>query len=80
MTDNKEPNRRNNNKWLALINIPIQMGVIVFLFAWGGKWLDAKYPNPHNLYVKILTLVGVAIAFYNLNRQLKEINRIDDQK
>lgn len=56
------------------------MGIIVFLFAWGGKWLDAKYPNPHNLYVKILTIVGVAIAFYNLSRQLKEINKMDEQK
>jgi F0F1-type ATP synthase assembly protein I len=49
--------------------------VIVFAFACGGGWLDEKYPNPHNLYVKILTLVGVAIAFYNINRQLKDINR-----
>jgi F0F1-type ATP synthase assembly protein I len=67
--------KKQGNKWLALINIPIQMGVIVFAFAWGGGWLDEKYPNPHNLYVKILTLVGVAIAFYNINRQLKDINR-----
>jgi hypothetical protein len=72
--------RKKRNKWLALINIPIQMGVIVFLFAYGGNWLDDKYPNQHNLYVKILTLVGVAIAFYNINRQLKEINKMDDSK
>jgi len=78
MTDNKNQKKRTNNKWLALINIPIQMGVIVFLFAYAGKWLDTNYPNPHNLYVKILTLVGVAIAFYNLNRQLKEINKSSD--
>jgi len=51
------------------------MGVIVFAFAYGGKWLDTNYPNPHNLFVKVLTLIGVAIAFYNLNRQLKEINK-----
>ena len=76
---NKDPNKRTNNKWFAFINIPIQMGVIVFLFAYGGKWLDTNYPNEHHLYVKILTLVGVAIAFYNLNRQLKEINKSSDQ-
>ena len=80
MTDNKGPNKRSNNKWLALTSIPIQMGAIVFLFAWGGKWLDSNYPNPHNIYVKILTLAGVAIAFYNLNRQLKEINKMDNEK
>jgi hypothetical protein len=78
--DNQNQNeKRKRNKWLALINIPVQMGVIVFLFAYGGKWLDANYPNKHNAYVKVLTLVGVAIAFYNINRQLKEINKSDDQ-
>ena len=69
------PKRRPSNKWLALINIPIQMGAIVFASAYLGKWLDEKYPNEHDLYVKVLTLLGVAIAFYNLNRQLKDINK-----
>ena len=71
--------KKARNKWFALINIPIQMGVIIFLFAYLGRWLDEKYPNPHTLYVKILTLTGVAIAFYNLNRQLKEINKSDNE-
>ena len=75
MKDKLDPKKKTNNKWLALINIPIQMGAIIFLFSYFGNWLDDKYPNPHNLCVKILTLVGVAIAFYNINRQLKEINK-----
>jgi F0F1-type ATP synthase assembly protein I len=75
MTDNQNPKKQTNNKWLALINIPIQMGVIIFLFAYLGNWLDDEYPNSHNVFVKILTLVGVAIAFYNINRQLKDINK-----
>ena len=80
MKDNLPPRKPSGNKWLAFINIPIQMGVIVFAFAYGGKWLDLKYPNTHNIYVKVLTLVGVAIAFYNLNRQLKDINKSEDEK
>ena len=67
-------NQKNNNKWLAFINIPIQMGVIIFGFATLGNWLDEKYKNSNYVYVKVLTLVGVAIAFYNINRQLKDIN------
>lgn len=70
--------KKKPNKWFALVNIPFQMGVIVFAFAWAGNWLDSTYPNKHDVYVKILTLVGVAIAFYNVNRQLKEINKSDD--
>lgn len=69
--------RKSGNKWLALINIPIQMGAIVFAFAWLGKWLDEKYPNDSNMYVKILVIAGVAIAIYNVNRQVQEINKDD---
>lgn len=76
MTPDNTP-KRKPNKWLALINIPIQMGIIVFAFAWGGKWLDEKYVNEHNIWVKILTIAGVGIAFYNINRQLKDINKSD---
>lgn len=50
------------------------MGVVIFLFSKGGNWLDDYYPNKHNVFVKVLTLVGVAISFYNLNRQLKDLN------
>lgn len=67
--------KKTRNKWLALINIPIQMGVIIFLFSYLGTWLDVKFPNKHDVFVKTLTLVGVAIAFYNINRQLKDINK-----
>ncbi|RZJ34100.1 MAG: AtpZ/AtpI family protein [Flavobacterium sp.] len=66
---------KTSNKWLALINIPIQMGLIIFAFAWIGDWLDGEYPNENRLYVKILTMAGVALAFYNVNRQLKNINK-----
>ena len=77
MSDSK-PSRKKPNKWVALLNIPIQMGDIIFLFAWLGGWLDDNYPNKHNIYIKVATLLGVAIAFYNLNRQLKEINKMDE--
>lgn len=72
--------KRPHNKWIALLNIPIQMGIIIFAFSWAGGWLDENYPNKNDIYIKIFTLAGVAIAFYNLNRQLKEINKIDNDK
>lgn len=70
--------KRQPNKWLALINIPIQMGVIIYAFSVLGGWLDIEYPNKHNVFIKSITLLGVAIAFYNLNRQLKDINTTDE--
>ena len=35
--EDKEPQNKNSRKWLALINIPIQMGVIIFLFSYLGN-------------------------------------------
>ena len=72
--------KKQRNKWLSLIGIPIQMGVIVFLFSQLGQWLDEKFINKNDIYIKILTLVGVAIAFYNIARQLKEINKSEEEK
>lgn len=72
--------KKRPNKWLALINIPIQMGVIIYVFSILGNWLDEKYPNQPRLFVKGLTITGVAIAFYNLNRQLKDINASEEEK
>jgi uncharacterized membrane protein len=72
--------KKKPNKWLVLINIPIQMGVVIFLFSKLGTWIDQNYPNPSNIFVKLFTLIGVALAFYNINRQLKEINKIDNNE
>ncbi len=71
----KEPNNNKRNKWIALINIPIQMGVIIFLFSYLGTWLDENHPSEKVYYHKILIMVGVALALYNVFRQVNEINK-----
>jgi len=70
--------KKQRNKWLSLVSIPIQMGLIVFLFSQLGQWLDQKFLNKHDIYLKLLTLVGVVLAFYNIARQLKEINKSEE--
>jgi len=72
----KEPNKNQRNKWIALINIPIQMGAIIFLFSYLGTWLDENHPSPKVYYNKILIMVGVGLALYNVIRQVNEINKI----
>jgi ATP synthase protein I len=72
--ENQE-SKKKNSKWLSLINIPIQMGAIIFLFYKLGFWLDKNYPNDKIYYFKILTIVGVFLAMYNVNRQVSEINK-----
>jgi len=75
MLRNMEQSPKKPNKWLSLINIPIQMGAIIYLFSYLGNYLDEKYAKQDNLYTKILVVVGVFIALYNVNRQVKDINR-----
>ena len=71
----KEPNKNQRNKWIALINIPIQMGVIIFLFSYLGTWLDENHPSTKIYYNKVLVMVGVALALYNVICQVNEINK-----
>jgi hypothetical protein len=72
---NNDPKKNNYNKWLALINIPIQMGVIIFLFSYLGNWLDDNHPSTKVYYVKIMVMAGVFLALYNVIRQVNEINK-----
>ncbi|MFH6945343.1 AtpZ/AtpI family protein [Flavobacterium sp. FlaQc-50] len=71
----KEPNKSPNNKWIALINIPFQMGIIIFLFSYLGVWLDEKYSNGSSVWTIVLSLLSVFLALYNVIRQVKNLNK-----
>lgn len=70
-----EPEKKPSNNWLALINIPFQMGLIIFAFSYLGSWLDEKYQNSSEIYFKILTLLGVFVAIFQVIRQVNQINK-----
>lgn len=76
--DNQNKKKRQRNKWIALINIPIQMGATIFVFSWLGGRLDGRYPNPKNIWRIIFTLLGVFIALYNVVRQVNQLNKKDE--
>ena len=69
------PIPKKANKWLQLISIPAQMGIVIFLFAYLGQYLDEKYKSEN--YVKIFTVVGVFLAMYNVIRQVNQLNKDD---
>ena len=70
-----EPKKKPLNKWLQLINIPIQMGVVIFLFSYLGNFLDEKYGNVNDPNTKIFTMVGVFLALYNVYRQVNQLSK-----
>jgi hypothetical protein len=71
--ENKKP-KKSLNKYIRLTGIGLQMGLTIYLASYLGKWLDVKYPNEHNYYTIGLTLTGVALSFYSLLAQIKNIN------
>lgn len=72
---NKDSKNNNYTKWLALISIPIQMGVTIFLCFYLGNWLDENHPSTKVYYNKIFVMVGVVVALYNVIRQVNQINK-----
>jgi len=66
--------KSKRNYWLSLTGIAVQMGVLIYLGAWGGKSLDEKYSDGANTYTIILTLAAVAISMYLVVRQTKNLH------
>jgi hypothetical protein len=75
MASNKDSKKQNNRKWLALINIPIQMGVIIFGLTSFGIWLDERQSNQNNTYTIVFSLASVFVSLYNIFRQVKNLNK-----
>jgi len=71
----KSKNKALRN-WAVLSGIGIQMGVIIFLFVKGGKWLDANYISGEGkLFTIIGTLLGVTISMILVVRLTKRLNK-----
>ncbi|WP_026717728.1 AtpZ/AtpI family protein [Flavobacterium gelidilacus] len=75
MDQNKK--KKQPNKWLALINIPIQMGIIIFAGVFFGNYLDAKF-NLSPLFIILFSLISIFISLYSIFRNLKKIQATDN--
>ena len=76
MTEQKNKKPKQPNKVLELMGVATQMGATIFLGAYAGKYLDAKYPLEKKWFTIILTLTAVGISLYNV---LKQVNRINER-
>ncbi|XRE43111.1 hypothetical protein ACIVBQ_001315 [Tenacibaculum discolor] len=54
------------------------MGLTIYLGSLLGEWLDQKYPNDNQLYVKICTLVAVFGAMLSVIIQVTNLTKNDD--
>ena len=75
---NQDKKKKQPNKWLIFLNIPFQMGVIIFAGVFFGNYLDSTF-NLSPLFVIIFSLASIFIALYSIFRTLKKIqNDIND--
>ena len=71
----KKDEKHKRNKWLALTSIPIQMLVIIYLAFRLGDWLDTNYQLENEIATKVVTLLGVFVALYQVINQVNQINK-----
>jgi hypothetical protein len=53
----------------------IQMGVIIFLFVWGGQRLDQYLTLPFPVFTLTGSIIGIGAALYFVIRQLNNIQK-----
>ena len=70
-----QPKKKDNAKWIELMNIPFQMGLIIFVFTYIGVRLDERYGMTNSIFTICLSLFSVFIALYNVIRQVKNLNK-----
>jgi hypothetical protein len=74
----KPPDKKKEKSQLRqaveLSGIAIQMGVIIYLAAQAGIWLDAHYQNEKQVLTAVCTILGVGISLWVVLRQLKRFN------
>ena len=69
---NQDKKKKQPNKWLIFLNIPFQMGVIIFAGVFFGNYLDETF-NTNPLFIIIMSLLSIFISLYNIFRTLKKI-------
>lgn len=51
--------------------IAVEMGVIIYLAARGGMWLDEHFQTDKRLFTAACTILGVALSLWMVLRQIK---------
>ena len=69
-----DSNKKQANKWLVFMNIPFQMGLIIFLGVMIGQWLDEKFKIEGSILTIVFSLLAVFIALYNVIRQVNKMS------
>jgi F0F1-type ATP synthase assembly protein I len=75
MTSNKEPKKSD---YLKYSSVGFQMAITIGLFAWLGDFLDNKYLTEKPYYSIACILVGIAIALYQVIKEVITMTNNND--
>ncbi len=79
MPENKKPKNKKKqlNRFLALSSLPFQMGVIIYLGAYLGKYLDQIYLTKKPWFTISCVFLALIFSLYSVIQQLNKINKDD---
>ncbi|SFR36248.1 Putative F0F1-ATPase subunit Ca2+/Mg2+ transporter [Robiginitalea myxolifaciens] len=80
LPDSDQPKKDSTSSGKTLRNVAvlsgigIEMGVIIYLAARGGMWLDNHYQTEKRLFTACCVLLGVGISLWVVLKQLRRFN------
>lgn len=75
----QNPPKKSLNNWAKFSQIGIQMGITIALCAYGGAWLDKKFPHLHPWGTAGLSLFGVFAALFNVFKETKAMEENNNE-
>ncbi len=83
----KKPNRNSPKKplktystFLRFSTVAIQMGVVIAVFTYAGKYLDEKFPVYPHLFTVVLSLFGIGGSLYMVIREVMQMSKNNEQQ
>ncbi len=77
MQKNKRKKKKQLNSYIKYSSIGTQMGIIIFVGAFLGDYVDKQQDSPTRLYTTIFSLVSVFLSLYYA---IKEILKYHEKK
>ncbi len=74
MLENKKNKKKQPKRFIVLVAVASQMGITIFLGAYFGKYLDAKYHTDKAWFTIAFTLFALLISLYSVLKILNKIN------
>ena len=74
MLENKKNKKKQPKRFIVLVAVASQMGITIFLGAYFGKSLDAKYHTDKAWFTIAFTLFALLISLYSVLKTLNKVN------